>query len=477
MPNNRLQADTLFGTNRRRLCLSLILLLLAACTPTITRQASSIQPQGKFSATGQAQLPEKWWRSFADPTLDHLIEQALADNLSLQGAWDRLDRARAAARQAGAELMPQLDGHAGFSTTSTRVDSRTDTSHSYSLGLAASYEIDLWGRINSTSEAAEIDARASAEEMQTAALTLSAQVATTWFQWLEQQGQVEILEQQLQTNRQTLELISLQFRTGQVGIADLLQQRQVVENRRGELVLASGRGQVLQNQLAILLGVPPDRAPELTPRKFGELPPLPETGLQSSLLTRRPDVRSAWLQLLAADKRVAAAAADRLPRLSLTGRASTTAEQIEQLFDDWLASLAANLLAPILDGGRRRAEVERSQAVAAEALHNYGQTVLEALTEVENALAIEQRQQEYLSSINRQLVLATQATGRIRDRYLNGAEDYQRVLISLLSEQQLQRTQITAHREVFENRINLCRALAGGWEMTRKLNQPTLRGE
>jgi outer membrane protein TolC len=215
----------------------------------------------------------------------------------------------------------------------------------------------------------------------------------------------------------------------------------------------------------------------LKPRKFGDLPPLPATGLQSSLLEIRPDVRSAWLRLLAADQRVAAAAADRLPRLSLTGRASTTAEQIEQLFDDWLASLAANLLAPILDGGRRRAEVERSQAVAAEALHDYGQTVLTALTEVEDALTLEQHQQEYLASIDRQLVLATQATGRIRDRYLNGAEDYQRVLISLLSEQQLQRTQITAHRELFENRVNLCRALAGGWEMTRKLNQSTLRGE
>jgi NodT family efflux transporter outer membrane factor (OMF) lipoprotein len=477
MPNNHLQVDKLFSNCRRRLFMSVILLLLVSCTPTISRQASSIQPQGKFSATGQAQLPEKWWLTFADPTLDQLIEQALADNLTLQGAWDRLDRARAVARQAGAELMPQLEGNAGYSTTSTRINSRTDSSHSYNLGLAASYEIDLWGRINSTREAAELDALASAEELQTAALTLSAQVAITWFQWLEQQGQVEILDQQLQTNRQTLELISLQFRTGQVGIADLLQQRQVVENRSGERVLANGRLQVLQNQLAILLGVPPDRTPALTPRKFSELPPLPATGLQSSLLERRPDVRSAWLRLLAADQRVAAAAADRFPRLSLTGRASTSAEQVEQLFDDWLASLAANLLAPILDGGRRRAEVERSQAVATEALHGYGQTVLEALTEVENALTIEQRQQEYLASINRQLVLATQATGRIRDRYLNGAEDYQRVLISLLSEQQLQRTQMTAHRELFENRINLCRALAGGWEMTRKLNQSTLRGE
>ncbi len=224
---------------------------------------------------------------------------------------------------------------------------------------------------------------------------------------------------------------------------------------------------MLQNQLAVLLGVAPDQAPQITANKLGELPPLPTTGMQSSLLERRPDVRAAWLELEAADQRVAAAVADRFPRLSLTGRANTTDEQIEDLFDDWLASLAANLLAPLIDGGRRIAEVERSQAVAAEKFHLYGQTVLDALAEGENALTREQRQREYLISINRQLELAEQATERIRDRYLNGAEDYQRILGALLSRQLLQRTQLSAQRELFVNRINLSRALAGGWEMSR----------
>jgi outer membrane protein TolC len=171
--------------------------------------------------------------------------------------------------------------------------------------------------------------------------------------------------------------------------------------------------------------------------------------------------------LQAADRRVAAAVADLFPRLSLTGRASTTDEQIEDLFDDWLASLAANLLAPLIDGGRRLAEVERNQAVSAEIFHIYSQRVLEALAEVENALTQEQRLQEYLVSINRQLKLAEQATERIRDRYLNGAEDYQRILGALLSRQLLQRTRLSAQRELFVNRVNLCRALAGGWEMSR----------
>lgn len=477
MPINRIMLVLPHGRRAAWLCLAALFLLFAACTPAATQQAAAVQPQGEFSASGRAQLPAEWWTTFEDPALDRLISQALTGNLTLQSAWDRLDRARAVARKAGADLVPQLNGDAGAGTTSARLNSRNNSSQSFSLGLIASYEIDLWGRIRSTSDAAAIDALASAEALQTAALTLSAQVATTWFQYLEQLGQIEILEQQQNTNEQALELISLQFRTGQVSIADLLQQRQVVESRRGERALATGRAQVLQNQLTVLLGMAPDQAPQITVSKLGELPPLPATGLQSSLLERRPDVRAAWLQLQAADHRVAAAVADRFPRLSLTGRANTTDEQIEDLFDDWLATLAANLLAPLIDGGQRRAEVERSQAMAAEALHDYGQTVLEALAEVENALTREQRQQDYLASIDRQLVLSVQATGRIRDRYLNGAEDYQRVLGALLSSQLLQRTQLSARRELFENRISLCRALAGGWEMSRQFKPASLRGE
>lgn len=451
-----------------------MVLLLVACTSQVAQQAAPVQLRGTFTATGLAQLPDKWWHTFSDPVLDRLVEQALVDNLTLRIAWDRLDRARAVAKQAGAELFPQIDGNAGFITSSSRTNARNDSSHSYSLGLAASYELDLWGRISSTVQAAELDARASQEELQTAALTLSAQVASTWFAWLEQQGQIEILQKQLKTNQQTLELINLQFRTGQAGIADVLQQRQIVENRRGELSLARGRAEVLRHQLAILLGVPPDQGPDLTVRRIGDLPPLPATGLQSDLLTRRPDVRTAWLRLVAADQRIAAAVADRYPRFSLVGRGSTSAGELAELFDDWLGSLAINLLAPLVDGGRRQAEVERTRALAAESLHNYGQKVLEALSEVEDALTQERFQREYLASIDRQLVLATQATERIRDRYLNGAEDYQRVLLSVLSEQQLQRTRITASQELFVNRISLCRALAGGWEMTRPPDRPSL---
>ena len=451
----------------RWLCLA-GLIFMVACTTQGPRQTDEFRPEGTFSSSGEAALPDLWWQTFDDDVLNGLVEMALANNLTLQATWDRLDQARALARRAGAELWPQMDGEAGFSSTQTEIGSRKTTTDNYRLGLAATYEIDLWGRIRSGREAARLEAQSSAEDLRTAAITLSAQVATTWFQILEQGEELNILRQQLLTNQQTLELVTLQFRTGQVGIADLLQQRQVVESRRGEMALANARKIVLQNQLSILLGAPPGEAEIPDQSGLGPLPPLPTTGLRSDLLQRRPDIRASWLQLQAADQRVAAAVADRFPRLSLNARTTTSEEDVGDLFNNWLTTLSANLLGPIIDGGRRRAEVDRTQAVAEEALHVYGQTVLDAVGEVEDALTREQRQRTYLSSLNQQLRLATQATERIRERYLNGAEDYQRVLISILSEQQLQLTRLDAQSDLYTNRVLLCRALAGGWDMTRR---------
>ena len=175
MQNNR--TKFYHDLNRRCtwFCLVILFLFFSACTPVATQHASIVQPQGNFSATGQEQLPEQWWLTFKDAELDRLITQALADNFTLQSAWDRLDRARAIARKAEADFFPHLSGEAGASSTKSRINSHTDSITSCSLGLAASYVVDLWGRIGSTSEAAELDALASAEYLQTAALTLSAQ--------------------------------------------------------------------------------------------------------------------------------------------------------------------------------------------------------------------------------------------------------------------------------------------------------------
>ncbi|NQU10293.1 efflux transporter outer membrane subunit [bacterium] len=448
--------------------------VLAGCSTPPPPTGGPIELPDTFSASGTAPLPDKWWESFQDPVLTGLIERALGANLDLQTAWDRLAQADAAMRQAGASLWPAVDGEAGVARTIERGPvpggtgpGRQTTYHSdFSLGLVASYEFDLWGRVRSTRDAAALNRRATREQLQAAAMTLSATVAATWYGLVEQHGQVALLQEQLRTNQQVLELVTLRFRRGQAGAVDVLQQRQLVESRRGDLAAAESRAAVLAHQLAILLGEPPRAKVAERTATLAPLPPLPETGVPAALVQRRPDLRQAYLEVLAADRRVAAAIADRFPRITLGAQAATTAANVRDLFDNWLATLAANLVAPLFDAGARGAAVERQRAVMAERFHQYGQTVLTALGEVEDALVQERQQRALIASLEKQLELSRHVIDRTRDSYTKGAVDYLRVLDALSTHQALQRTHLQAQRQLIEFRINLGRALGGGWDLT-----------
>ncbi|ACN13215.1 putative outer membrane efflux protein (OprM-family protein) [Desulforapulum autotrophicum HRM2] len=447
----------------RALVLVALAALISSCSIKSQAPRTPVEIPARFSQSGQSTLPDQWWLSFGDSVLNSLMDQALANNFDLKTAWDRLRQAEALARSAGADLVPTLDVEAENSRNRYYEDGQTTEGHSYTLDLAASYEVDLWGRIRSSRDAAAFEAQASAQDLQAAALTLSAQVAGTWYQLIEQYGQLEILNAQITNNEKVLELVTLQVRTGQVGIADMLQQRQLVESNQGEKAQVLAETGVLEHQLAILLGQPPQQnvAPRVT--ALIDLPPMPQSGLPAQLIERRPDIRSAYYSVQAADSDLGAAIANRFPQLTLSADLNTTGVHTRDLFNNWLATLAANLVTPIVDGGLRKAEVDRTRAAASQALHTYGQTILDALKEVEDALVQEQRRREFITSIDKQLTLAGQVIQRVRDRYLQGTMDYQRVLDAQLSQQTLQRSLLTAKQALVQDRIDLCLALGSGW--------------
>lgn len=430
-----------------------------------------------FAASGAEKVAEQWWRAFQDPILDDLIKRALSGNFTLRSAWNRLSQAEAQARKAGAELVPALTGEAGIAHRREWGDGAEQAGDTAFLGLVVAYEVDLWGRIRSAREAAALDAGAAGEDLQAAAQTLAAEVAGTWYQLTEEQAQLELLDRQRVVLEQVLELVSLRFRRGQVGAADVLRQRQLVEDNRGEWALAAARAEVLAHRLAILLGLAPTERVVDPVTILAALPPLPATGVPLALLQRRPDLRSAWLRVRAADQRTAAALADRFPRLGLSARVGSEGGQGAKLFSNWLIDLAANLVGPVFDGGFRQAEVERSGAEAAEALNLYRQAALVAIGEVEDALSREARQQDFVRRLENQLAMAEQVGERVRDRYLRGNLDYLRVLDALLNRQGLERSHLTARRQLLQNRIDLYRALAGGLALSVPSASPSINTE
>ncbi|HOS65762.1 MAG TPA: TolC family protein [Candidatus Latescibacteria bacterium] len=450
-------------------CVVLPAALIAGCGPKPAGIAPPVAPPAEFSAAGMQEAADRWWQSFGDAALNEAVERSLADNLSLRGAWFRLAQAEAAARREGAGAYPNMSLSAGAELTRQHTGNvaTNGTDTEFSLGAAASYEVDLWGRVRAASDASLLDARASAEDVRTAAVTLSAQVATTWFRISRQEAETAVLRRQLRSNEEMLELVTFRFQQGQSKAEDVLRQRQAVEARRGDIARGEANRTVLCNRLAVLLGQNPGTSAFRPTPDLPDLPPMPAAGVPADLIRRRPDVRKAYFEVMAADRRTAAAIADRFPRITLSAGANTSAESVTDLFSNWLASLAANVAMPLVDGGRRKAEVERTRAATSASLTAYGQTVLDALAEVENAIATERRQQEYVTSLRQQLSLAAEVINRARDNYLQGVTEYTRVLEAQQTHQALEISYLGAQLALIENRIALYRALSGGWELTR----------
>jgi len=437
----------------------LIFFLCTGCVPVADRSPVAIDMPQQFSASGETTPESRWWLDFHDEALETLVNQALSDNFSLQATKEKITAAAAVRTQTSSALFPTLDGEAAVSTS--RDYQTNTTTDSFYAGLVAGYEIDLWNRLGSLADASELDLQATAADYEAAVISLSAQVATVWYQLTEMRLQEELLNSQRETNRKILALIDIQFRSGQVPITDVLQQQQLIETNSGDLAALKAEIRTLQNQLAILLGVVPTSfsPPRLT--TLPTLPPLPATGIPADILINRPDLQTAFLQLQAADKRVSAAIANRFPRLAITGELTSSASRASDLFDNWFTTLAGNLFGPIFDAGARKGVVREQEAIARQLFLAYQQLTLEAVLEVENSLVQEQQKLEVVSSLKRRLELATETVSRLSVRYRQGAADYQEVLLALRSKQGLEQSILTSNRQLLEYRIGLYRALSG----------------
>jgi len=440
---------------------AILLGLVGGCSHPVRGPQMAVEMPDSFSATGSAPLPEQWWRAFEDEELHALIEQALVNNFTLQTAWDRLAQAHALARQTDAALWPQANLQAGAGRTRREDDRGTTYNSLYFVGVAASYEVDLWSRLGSAQKAAWLDVQASRDALDAAAITLSASIANTWYQLAETKAMLRIAREQIEANKKVLDVVTVQFRKGLAAAADVLRQRQLVTSTEATLISAQEAVTMLQYTMSVLIGAAPESRWEQNVIEFPELPALPDLGVPSELLQRRPDVRRAHRQVQAADQRLAAAITDQYPRLSISAGAEMSSVSLRDLLDDWLANVAANAVQPLFDANRRKAEVQRQEAVVRESIHTWSQAILAALQEVETALIQERQQRQLLDNLGAQLRLARQTYERNGESFLKGQVDYIRVLESLQSLQRLELNVVAARRILVSRRIDLYRSIAG----------------
>lgn len=436
--------------------------MLFGCSKKLGQVQAPIEEPEPFRASGTAVLPDRWWTAFEDPVLNELVETALDSNLRLQANWQQFQAALAVVDRESSFLWPQADAYASASLD--RPEQDFSSGEDLRIGIGASYEIDLWGRIRAGVQAEKFRARATFLDHQTAAMTLSAETAITWYRLVTTAKQLQLAEEQIRINQNIMKLIRARFASGQVRAVDILRQEQLLESTRDQKIFYERQLQVLKNDLAVLLGKPPQNEYSLPEKTLPELPLLPDTGLPLELIRRRPDVRQAYNLVLAADRDLAQAIRAKYPRLSIEASGEFASGSYNDLFRNWAYTLAGNLVAPVFYGGRLRAEAERTEAVKEQRLYEYGQTVLTSFREVENALISEISQKQRIKVTERRLELAQKTNGQLRIEFLNGMSDYLDVLLGLDEEQQLQRDLLDAKQELLEIRISLYRSLAGGLE-------------
>lgn len=453
----------------------------ACSTKKVSRTADLDLPES-FSMSGDEPAPDRWWTSFEDPKLNRLVNTSLSENLDVKTAWDRLAQSMALAKREGADLYPRLEGSAQYARDVTESGSEgrgtivggslvgggtggRTYSNEYTLNLNASYEVDVWGRVRAASEAAEQELNASKQDVHATALSVTAQVADVWYRLIEQRRQLALINDQIASNQEYLELVRTRFQRGAVSATDVLQQENLLTSTRAAKRRVRAERNRLRHQLAVLLGRVPEQASLPERSTLPDLAPRPETGIPVRWLRRRPDVRRAFYRVRAADRELASAIANRFPRLSINPQFRSDAGDVSNLLDSWTARLAANVTHPIFDAGRRKAEAERARAVKRERVHNYQQTVLNGIREVEDALSSEVQQKKRVTDLREQVERSERTVDQLLERYRNGAADYLRVLDEIRNRQQLQRDLLAARSRLVRTRIDLYEALGGSWSL------------
>lgn len=437
--------------------------------PPVTMPGAYTRTPPATPAGGADAAGGRWWEGFGDPGLNDTLRRALGSSFDLRRAWARLRQAEAALRGAGAGWWPQVQAEAGVSRTRSVMNTGgpagtiDTTTTQYPLSLAASYEVDVWGRVAAQRKAADLEVLATRADVEAAAMSVGAQVVDTWFALAEQREQERLLQEQMQLSSTLLGVLEHRFGQGQASALDVLQQRQQLSSLQARAPGIRARRAQLEHALELSVGQVPGAGLQRQPGSLPEAPPLPALGLPAQLLNQRPDLRATRARVEAADHRIGAALAERFPALRLSASTGFRGLSPAELLTNWIWSLGANLVAPLVDGGRRRAEVERAEAALEELVAAYGQAALRGLGEVQDALVAESAAREELTARRTQLTLAQQTLDEARARYLSGVGDYLPVLSALGSLQQVEQQVVAQQRAVLAQRVGLHRALGGGW--------------
>lgn len=452
---------------------------VAGCSvgPTYHRPALAVPAhfEAKAPAAGPVWPSDGWWRGFHSPELDTLIAEAEAHNFDIAAAVARVRQADAAVRVAGASLLPALNANAGASVSQEGLGSRgagfargsgSETFHDYSGSLSIAYVADFWGKFRSARNAAVANAAYSWFDAETVRLTVETAVAQTWFTALEYADELRVAEQNLKDARASLAVIEGQLAAGtQTALARDQQAALVATEAANIPALRSQLKQELIG-LGILIGKPPeDVTVQPGTLEALSLPPV-APGLPSALLERRPDVAEAEAQLVAANYNIKSARAAFFPTIALTGQRGYSNNALSNLFTPGglIATLASSLTAPIFDGGALRGQLEQAKGRYQELTADYRKAVVQAFTDVEDALTAWRYASQQEALQRRAVAIAQSAVTAARAQIAAGTADVTTLLTTETTLLTNENALVQVRFARFVALLDLYKALGGGWQ-------------
>lgn len=445
--------------------MALFVFAVAGCTSSAISPAATEPnlPADWVRDADAGAVEQNWLESFDSTQLNALVGEAVQNNYQLEQERARLRQAEKAITISRANRLPELDfavsgARRGFEDTSgTRI-----TSNSYTAGLDARWEVDLWGRLSKQQQSVQLQYAAQQARVQLAERELAAGTASALFKVMEAQQLLEVADRRLENLSQFADIVNSGYRQGLNDALDLYLARNTVERQQANLAQQQQLVFEAIADLQLALARYPDGRMEVT----GELPVIADdipAGLPSELLTRRTDIQEAWLNLLAADAELAAAHKARFPSLALVGSGGATTIDFANLLDgdgtSW--SLLGSLSQPLFQGGRLAALEEQAREQVRIAEQAYLGLVFRAFADVENAISqsasLSERYQSFLDAERNAGAALTLAL----EQYQRGLVDYTTVLESQRQFYDAEATVVELRNELLQNRISLYLALGG----------------
>jgi multidrug efflux system outer membrane protein len=453
--------------------------LLAGCAvaPDYQRPQTQLPAQWEapLQSAMQAQAGQaRWWQRYDDPVLDRLVAQALESNLDVLAAAARVREARAQLGLARADRYPTLDAQADAARSDQGELQPGGPRNSFRVAGVLAYEVDLWGRLSSASEAARARLLQTTFSAQAVQLQLVTDLVTSYFDLRALEQQVRTTLATIEARREAHRLEQVQYRAGATTELTLHQAEAELAQTQAQLPHLRRQAAQVRRALAILAGQSPEQVVtpaelELVPlNRFAFSTALPQR-LPSELLERRPDIRAAEAGLVAANADIGTVRAAWLPRLNLAASLGSGATEFSHLFSGpaMLWQLGSSLFAPLFDFGRREAQIETAEARRELAELQYRAAVRDAFREVGDAWTLLETASERLGALDRQVKALEAALVLADSRYRNGYSPYLEVLDARRALFAAELARIEARRDRLSATALLYKALGGGWQEER----------